>query len=45
MEYEAPTVDVVDAASNFICNYLGPRPDGDGYVFSQGAVCCSIEED
>lgn len=44
MEYEAPAVDVVGAASELIQNYAGPRIDGDGLQLSQGAICSSIEE-
>ncbi len=45
MEYEAPEVEEVGPASNLIQNYVGPRYDGDGYEFSQGAVCSAIAEE
>lgn len=45
MSYEAPAVDVLGSASDLIQNYAGPWTDGDGYYFSQGAICSSIEEE
>lgn len=43
MDYEAPAVDVMGAASDLIQNFAGPRTDGDGLAFSQGAICSTIE--
>jgi hypothetical protein len=45
MSYEAPAVEVMGVASEVIQNYLGPRYDGDGYTFSQGATCSTLEEE
>jgi hypothetical protein len=45
MSYETPEVDVIGTASDLIQNFAGPRTDGDGLQFSQGAICSSIEEE
>jgi hypothetical protein len=45
MIYETPEVDVIGTASDLIQNFAGPRTDGDGREFSQGAICSSIEEE
>jgi len=44
MEYEAPALEVVGSASELVQNFAGPRTDGDGFEFSQGAMCSGIEE-
>ena len=45
MRYEMPTIEQVGAASALIQAYLGPRDDGDGYIYSQGAFCGLLEEE
>jgi hypothetical protein len=45
MRYETPEVDVIGTASDLIQNFAGPRTDGDGFEFSQGAICSNIEEE
>ena len=44
MEYEAPSIEVLGSPSDLIQNFFGPRYDGDGYAFSETAICNSIEE-
>ncbi len=44
MRYEMPTVEQIGLASELIQAYLGPREDGDGYIYSQGALCSPLEE-
>jgi len=44
MNYEAPAVEIVGPASELIQAYAGPRMDGGGWTFSQGAICSVLEE-
>jgi hypothetical protein len=45
MKYETPRIDDVGPARELIQAYIGPRYDGDGSIFSQGAVCSPLEEE
>jgi len=36
-EYTTPTIDEAGSASELIKAYAGPRSDGGGYIFSEGA--------
>jgi hypothetical protein len=45
MDYQTPRLDVVGSASELIQAYVGPRYDGDGYIYSFGQVCSSLEEE
>jgi hypothetical protein len=45
MDYKAPLVEVIGAASELIQAYIGPRYDGGGYVNSLGFVIAPLEEE
>jgi hypothetical protein len=45
MEYQAPEVDVIDAASGHIQAFIGPCYDGDGYSFSLECRMPLIDEE
>jgi hypothetical protein len=44
MNYESPAVEIVGQASELIQTFYGPRIDGGGTSFSQGAICSELEE-
>mgnify|MGYP001235210367 CR=1 FL=1 len=39
MEYTTPVIEVAGPARELIQASMGPRTDGDGYIYSQGLVC------
>ena len=43
MNYETPTLEVAGSASELVQAYMGPRIDGGGYSFSQGATILEEE--
>lgn len=45
MDYTAPTVDVIGAASQLVQDFAGPYYDGDGFALSEGGLCSSLEEE
>ncbi|MCU1304969.1 MAG: hypothetical protein JWQ87_5253 [Candidatus Sulfotelmatobacter sp.] len=45
MEYQAPEVDVIDAASGHIQAFAGPRYDGDGIALSLMCQMPLIDEE
>lgn len=45
MDYEEPTLEVIESAAQLIQSSVGPRYDGDGYFFSQGCCYAPLEQE